>query len=93
VVRSRNSHRQRVTGKLRPHRALLRLLPSANSIIIETHSLHHIGVVKIAAIKYRRLLEALFDQLEVGAAELVPLGDDSEGIGTIQYLFGLLKQP
>ena len=70
-------------GAAPPHAATQRLA-AADGVVGEAEAGHHGRVVEIAAVEDQRRLQHLAQALEVGAAELLPLGDDGERIGTLR---------
>src|SRR3954454_16000241 len=57
---------------------------SSNGVVLDAVRFHHLGIIKVAAVEDGGRLELRLDGGEVRTAELLPLGDDGERIGTLQ---------
>ena len=54
---------------------------------------HELRVVQISSIENQRRLELLLDRVKVGAAKLLPLGDDNQRIAAFECIHRLGRVP
>src|SRR5437879_7998978 len=72
--------RMRAMASARPDRG------AADRKVGEAVLAHDLGFVQVPAVEDDRLAEELLHAREVGAAELVPLGDDEQRVGVLERL-------
>src|SRR5688572_21677555 len=60
--------------------------------VFDAQRCQHGRVVEVAAVDDERLLEPRLDGVEVGALELFPVGDDEQGIRTVEHERGLVDE-
>ncbi len=63
-------------------------LGAADAVVGEAEGGHSRRVVEVAAVEDHRLAEQAGHHLEVGVAELVPLGGDRQGVGLLEGAVG-----
>src|ERR1035437_5602451 len=67
----------------RCHRVAIRLF-SADRMVLQAMAANLRGIIEIAPVKNHRQLQALTYGVEIRTAELLPLGDDRQRIGTVK---------
>ena len=73
---------------IRSARLSLECRGPADPVVGEAQRGHPRGVVDVAAVEDDRLAHQAAHDLEVGVAELVPLGDDGQGVGLLEGAVG-----
>src|SRR5262245_1582918 len=78
-----------IQSTLRGRTTASALLPVAtNGVIAEAKASQRLRVVEVATIEDDRLAQQATHHLEVGVAELLPLGDDCQSVGPLQRSVG-----
>ena len=62
-----------------------------NAEVLEAHPADSRGIVDVAPVEYGAMRELVANDVEVRAAEFLPLGDDREHVGPFQGLVALLQ--
>src|SRR3954464_13632722 len=57
---------------------------SSNGVVLDAVRFHHLRIIEVAAVEDGGRLDLRLDGGEVRTAELLPLGDDRERVGTLE---------
>ncbi|KAG1270686.1 hypothetical protein G6F66_013757 [Rhizopus arrhizus] len=62
--------------------------PPADAVVGQACRFHFSRVIQVAPVEHRRVLQLLAQLLEIGAAELLPLGHHHQRVGPLQRVIG-----
>src|SRR6266480_3706423 len=75
-----------------PRSALQQRLAAADGMVGEAEAAHHARIIEVASVEDEGRFEDFPQSLEVRAPELLPLGDDGEGVRAPCGLVGVLRE-
>jgi hypothetical protein len=56
---------------------------ASHAVIGEAVGCHHFGIIQVAAVDHDGVLEFLMEAAEIEVGELLPLGEDEQGVGAV----------
>src|SRR5947208_4516705 len=75
-----------------PRSALRQRLAAADGMVGEAEAAHHGRIIEVTSVEDEGRFEDFLESLEVRAPELLPLGDDREGVRAARGLVGGLRE-